>query len=72
MNPHLISLDLPSISPFVARPSPDPIQRLALKGLGTEAPDNQVVAHFEALEEGVLIAALKSTGYLSPFQFPLN
>ena len=35
-----------------------------------EAPDYLVGAHFKALDEGVLGAALKSTGYFSPFQFP--
>ena len=42
-------------------------------GLEMEAPDYQVGAHFEALDEGVLAAALKSTGYsFSPFQFLLK
>ena len=36
-----------------------------------EAPEYQVGAHFEALDEGVLVAALKSTGFFSPFQFSL-
>ena len=31
-----------------------------------EAPDYQVGAHFEALDEGVLVAAFKSTGYFFP------
>ena len=35
-----------------------------------EAPDYQVGAHFEDLDEGVLVAALKLTGYFFPFQFP--
>ena len=36
-----------------------------------EDPDHQVGAHFEALDEGVLIAALKSAGYFFPISiFP--
>ena len=35
-----------------------------------ETPDYQKGAHFEALDEGVLIAALKSTGYFSHFNLP--
>ena len=35
-----------------------------------EAPDYQVGAHFEALVEGIPVAALKSTGYFFSFQFP--
>ena len=34
----------------MASSSPDPIQRLAIKRFGMEAPDHQVVAHFEALD----------------------
>ena len=30
------------------------------------------MARFAGLDEGVLAAALKSTGYFSPFQFPLK
>ena len=41
-------------------------------GLGMEAPDYQVEAHFEALDEGILLAASKTTGYFFPFQFPLK
>jgi len=40
------------------------------KDLGIEAPDYQVGALFEALDEGVLIAALKSTGIFFHFNFP--
>ena len=47
----------------MASPSPDPIQRLAINGLGIEDPDYQVGARFEALNEGVLVAASKSTGF---------
>ena len=35
-------------------------------GLGMEAPDYQVGAHFEALDEGVLIATFKSIRYFVP------
>ena len=45
----------------MASPSPDPIHKQTIKGLGMEAPDYQVRAHFEALDEGILIAALKLT-----------
>ena len=31
-----------------------------LKGLGLASPDYQVGAHFEALDEGILMAVLKS------------
>ena len=31
-----------------------------------EAPDYQVGAHFEALQEGILVAALKLFGYFLP------
>ena len=34
-----------------------------------EAPDYQVGAHFEALDEGVLVTSLKLVGYFFPFQF---
>ena len=39
-----------------------------LKGFGMVAPDNQVLEldHFQALDEGILVAALKSTGYFFP------
>ena len=40
-----------------------------LKGLGVASPDFQVRAHFEALDEGVLIA-LKLTGFFPHFIFP--
>ena len=33
---------------------------LAIKGSGMEVPDYQVGAHFEALDEGILVAPLKS------------
>ena len=35
-----------------------------------EAPDYHERAHFETMDEGVLVAALKSTGYFFPFKFP--
>ena len=56
----------------MASPSPDPIQRLAIKGFwdGLEAPDYQVGAHFEALDKGVLVAALKLMDIFSHFNFP--
>ena len=34
-----------------------------------EAPDYQVGAHFEALDEGIVVAALNSTRYFMPFQY---
>ena len=37
-----------------------------------EASDYQVRAHFAALDEGVLVAPSKLTGYFIPFQFPLK
>ena len=43
-----------------------------LKGLGMEAPDYQAGAHFEALDEGVLTAAFKSTGYFFPISISLK
>ena len=53
---------------------PDPIKRLAIKGFwdGLEAPDCQVGAHFEVLDKGVLVAALKSTGYFFPISIALE
>ena len=35
-----------------------------------DTQDFQVGADFKALDKGVLVAALKSTGYFFPFQFP--
>ena len=40
-----------------------PGEGLAIKGFGIEDPDYQVEARFEALNEGVLAAASKLTGY---------
>ena len=37
--------------------------------LGASLETNQVGAHFEALDEGFLVAALISTGYFYPFNF---
>ena len=43
-----------------------------LKGLGLASPDYQVGAHFEALDEGILVAAFKSTGYFFPISISLE
>ena len=45
--------------PFNGQPTPDPIQRLAIKGLGLAFPDYQLGAHFEALVKCILVAASK-------------
>ena len=37
-----------------------------------EAPDYRVGAHFEALVEGVVLAALESTGYFFPISMSLQ
>ena len=70
--PPLDSLDPQSPNPFMASPSPDPIQRLAMEGFRDWDLDYQVGAHFEALDEGVCVAALKSTGYFPSFNIPLR
>ena len=62
MSPHLIVWSFQT----AASPSPDPIQRMAIKSLGMEAAEYQVGAHFEALDKGILVAALKLTGYFFP------
>ena len=49
--------------PFNGQPAPDPIQRLAIKGFGPELSTYQEGAHFEALDEGVLMVPSKSIGY---------
>ena len=36
------------------------------------SPDHQVGAHFEALDEGALVAPSKSIGYFLPFQVTLK
>ena len=42
-------------------------ERLARRGFGDGGPDHRVGAHFEALDEGVLVAVLKSIGYFFSF-----
>ena len=44
---------------------------LAIKGFG-EDPDYQVGARFEALDEGILATASKSTGYFFPISISLK
>ena len=63
----------PHPKPFYGQPfsRPDPeAGQWPIKGLGIEDRDYQVGARFKALDEGVLAAASKSTGYFLPFQFP--
>ena len=58
--------------PVYGQPAPEPIQRLAIKESGSASPDYQVGAHFEALDEGILVAALKSIEHFFAIQVSLN
>ena len=70
MSPHLIRWEFRSKT-FNGQPNPDPIQRLAIKGFGPELSTYQEGAHFEALDEGVLMVPLKSSEqFFRHFNFP--
>ena len=70
MSRHLICWEFRSKT-FNGQPNPDPIQRLAIKGFGPELSTYQEGAHFEALDEGILMVPLKSSEqFFRHFNFP--
>ena len=67
---HLICWEFRSKT-FNGQPNPDPIQRLDIKGFGHELSTYQVAAHFETLDERVLMAPLNSyEQFLRHLTFP--
>ena len=68
--PRLDSLEIPSPIPFMASLWIGSGEGLTIKGF--EDPGYQVGAHFEALDEGVLVSALKATGYFFPISIALE